>query len=74
MGAGEPVMSFVNLSDSKITLFENQKVGKVYEVDEIHPNGKSDHRDILQTTQAKHPGNGRLPKHLEDMYQSSCMK
>ena len=48
-------MSFVNLSDSKITLFKNQKVGKVYEVDEIHPNRKSDHRDILQTTQAKHP-------------------
>ena len=26
-------------------------------------------------TQAKHTtGNGRLPEHLEDMYQSSCMK
>ena len=75
VGAGEPVMSFVNLSDSKITLFKNQKVGKVYEVDEIHPSGESDHTDILQTTQAKHTtGNGRLPEHLEDMYESSCMK
>ena len=55
VGAGEPVLSFINLSDNKITLFKNQKVGQVYEVDEIHPKGKIDRRNILQTTQAKKP-------------------
>ena len=34
VGAGEPFISFVNLSNSKITLFKNQKVGKLHEVDD----------------------------------------
>ena len=45
-GADEPVMSFVDISNSKITLFKNQKVSKVYEVDEIHSSGESDQKTV----------------------------
>ena len=34
-GAGNPIMSFVNNSDSRVTLFKSQRVGFAYEVDEI---------------------------------------
>jgi hypothetical protein len=73
VGADTPVMSFVNISDNKITLFKNQRVGIVYEIDEIFPVGENDHGDTQRISQVKQTKiTGQLPEHLQEMYCNSC--
>ncbi|KAK3084013.1 hypothetical protein FSP39_006719 [Pinctada imbricata] len=71
-GASTPVMSFVNNSNNKVTLFKNQKVGYAYEVDEIPP--VADLTGSLHISQVtKEQGKqGTVPEHLTDLYQRSC--
>ncbi|KAK3098425.1 hypothetical protein FSP39_019321 [Pinctada imbricata] len=71
-GTGTPLMLFINLSDSKVTLLKNQKVGFAYEVDEIVPN-LSDDQDNLVVSQVQHSMETQeIPEHLKDLYQNSC--
>ena len=68
-----PVMTFVNLSDNKVTLYKNQRVGYAYEVDEIPPNSMCDQDSTFHVAQIQTNNTTRdIPEHLRDLYQSSC--
>ncbi|KAK3108384.1 hypothetical protein FSP39_020247 [Pinctada imbricata] len=69
-GSKAPVMSFVNISDNKVTLFKNQKVGHLYEIDEIVPDSNTSSNDIVYVS--KVTKQDELPEYLKDLYQRSC--
>ena len=74
VGSCSPVMSFINLSDNKVTLFKNQQVGYAYEADEILPSGNCDHDSDFRISQVSKPAKRELPEHLRDLFQNSCVE
>ncbi|XP_033753166.1 uncharacterized protein LOC117336666 [Pecten maximus] len=72
-GKQVPTMAFINLSDRKVTLFKNQRVGTAYEVDEILPEDGNKPEATFRTLQTSMNDNSEIPEHLQDLYQRSCL-
>jgi hypothetical protein len=64
VGADIPVMSFMNIYDSDITLFKNKTASIIYEIDEVFPFGENDSGYTQRTAHVKQTTNLRqLPGH-----------
>lgn len=72
-GTQNPTMSFINLSDRKVTLFRNQRVGMAHEVDEILP---EDHKGLdtdadFRTYNISKSEAAEVPDYLKDLFERS---
>lgn len=71
-GQRAPIMSFVNLSDHKVTLYKDQRVGTAYEVAEIVVNDELETDVTVRTSQVTQDDEKDLPEHLRGLYKHSC--